>query len=70
MTPLATPADRRAARHRLGLTQRQLADALHMGRWGWQKISEWEADAFDGEINPKAIMAFRWLLGDPPPSNL
>jgi len=41
-----------------------------MGRWGWQKISEWEADAFDGEINPKAIMAFRWLLGDPPPSNL
>lgn len=68
MTPLATPADRRNARTRLGLTQRALADKLHMGRWGWQKISEWERDSFDGEINPKVIMAMRWLLGDDPPN--
>jgi len=64
LTPLATPADRRAARARLDMTQNELASALHMGKWGWQKISEWEQDGFDGEINPRTIMAFRFLLGD------
>ena len=38
-----TPADLRAARARLGLTQHKLAWALHMGRWGWQTISAWES---------------------------
>jgi hypothetical protein len=48
------------------MTQNELASALHMGKWGWQKISEWEADTFDGEINPRTIMALRFLLGDKP----
>ena len=37
-----TPADFRNARKALGLTQHQLAEALHMGKWGWQTISKWE----------------------------
>jgi transcriptional regulator with XRE-family HTH domain len=36
------PADLRAARKALGLTQHALAEALGMGRWGWQTISAWE----------------------------
>ncbi len=37
-----TPADLRTARKRLGLTQNGLAEALRMGKWGWQTISKWE----------------------------
>ena len=36
------PADLRTARHALGLSQHALAEALGMGRWGWQTISKWE----------------------------
>lgn len=36
------PADLRAARKRLGLTQHGLASALRMGTYGWQTISKWE----------------------------
>jgi len=32
----------RAARKALGLSQHGMADALHMGRHGWQSISRWE----------------------------
>jgi DNA-binding transcriptional regulator YiaG len=39
-----TPADFRAARNALGLTQHQLAEALRMGKHGWQSISRWEQD--------------------------
>lgn len=39
-----TPADLRSARKRLGLTQHQLADALRMGKNGWQSVSRWEKD--------------------------
>ena len=39
-----TPADLRAARKRLGLTQHGLAEALRMGRNGWQSVSRWEQD--------------------------
>ncbi len=39
-----TPADLRAARKRLGLTQNGLAEALRMGKWGWQTISKWERE--------------------------
>ncbi len=39
-----SPADLRAARKRLGLTQNGLAEALRMGKWGWQTISKWERD--------------------------
>ena len=37
-----TPVDLRTARKALGLTQHALAEALHMGKWGWQTISAWE----------------------------
>jgi DNA-binding transcriptional regulator YiaG len=39
-----TPADLRAARKRLGLTQHGLAEALRMGKHGWQSVSRWEQD--------------------------
>jgi len=37
-----TPADFRSARNALGLTQHQMAEALQMGKHGWQTISGWE----------------------------
>jgi transcriptional regulator with XRE-family HTH domain len=37
-----TPADLKAARTALGLSQFELADALGLGRYGWQAISRWE----------------------------
>jgi DNA-binding transcriptional regulator YiaG len=39
-----TPADLRDARKRLGLTQHGLAEALRMGKNGWQSVSRWEQD--------------------------
>jgi DNA-binding transcriptional regulator YiaG len=39
-----SPADLRAARKRLGLTQHGLAGALRMGKNGWQSVSRWEQD--------------------------
>ena len=38
------PADLRNARKRLGLTQHGLAEALRMGKNGWQSVSRWEQD--------------------------
>ena len=49
LTPL-TPAEFRTARKALGYTQKQLAEALRMGKHGWQTISKWEADDFTGTI--------------------
>lgn len=37
-----TPEEFLAARATLGLTQRQMAEALGMGTHGWQSISGWE----------------------------
>lgn len=37
-----TSADLRTARKALGMTQHTLAEALRMGRNGWQSVSEWE----------------------------
>ena len=39
-----TPADLRTARKAMGMTQHQLADALCMGRHGWQSVSRWERE--------------------------
>ncbi len=39
-----SPADLRTARRDLGLTQKGLAEALRMGKHGWQSISKWEND--------------------------
>ena len=37
-----TPADLRAARKALGLTQHGLAGVLRMGKWGFQSVAKWE----------------------------
>lgn len=37
-----TPADLRTARKTLGLTQHGLAEALRMGKWGFQSVAKWE----------------------------
>lgn len=37
-----TPADLRTARRTLGLTQHGLAEALRMGKWGFQTVAKWE----------------------------
>lgn len=55
------PADLRAARHRLGLTQKGLAKALRMGKHGWQTISKWEQDTFAGEIPGPVAVAMELL---------
>ena len=39
-----TPAELRAIRKALGLTQHGLADALRMGKHGWQSVSRWESE--------------------------
>lgn len=39
-----TPTDVRAARKALGLSQHGLAEALRMGRSGWQSVGRWEKD--------------------------
>lgn len=39
-----TPADLKAARHALGLTQHGLARALRMGKNGYQSVIRWEKD--------------------------
>lgn len=45
-----TPTKFRTARKASGLTQKQLAKVLKMGAHGWQTISKWERDSFDGVI--------------------
>jgi len=57
-----TPADFRDARKSLGLTQKQLAEALRMGRHGWQSISKWESDDYAGGIPGPVQVAVECLL--------
>lgn len=37
-----TPADLKAARSALGLTQHAMARELRMGKSGWQSVNAWE----------------------------
>lgn len=37
-----TPDALRTARKSLGLTQHGLAEALRMGKWGFQSVAKWE----------------------------
>jgi transcriptional regulator with XRE-family HTH domain len=60
-----TPPELRDARKRLGLTQKGLAEALRMGRHGWQTISKWESDSFEGEIPGPVQVAVECLLNHP-----
>lgn len=57
-----TPAELRAARHALGYTQKQLAVALRMGKHGWQTISKWESDSYDGTIPGPVTVALECFL--------
>lgn len=57
-----TPADLRVARKSLGLTQKGLAEALRMGKHGWQTISKWERDDFDGTIPGPVTLALECLI--------
>lgn len=57
-----TPADFRIARKALGLTQKGLAEALRMGKHGWQTISKWESDSFEGAIPGPVQVAMECLL--------
>lgn len=36
------PSDFRAARKTLGLSQHAMAEALRMGKWGFQTVAKWE----------------------------
>jgi DNA-binding transcriptional regulator YiaG len=56
-----SPADLRAARKALGLTQHGLAGALGMGKHGWQSVSRWENDG--GTIPGPVGVAVQLLLG-------
>ena len=57
-----TPAEFRAARKALGLTQKGLAEALRMGKHGWQSVSKWEGDSFEGAIPGPVQVAMECLL--------
>jgi DNA-binding transcriptional regulator YiaG len=57
-----TPADLRAARHALGLTQKGLARALRMGSHGWQSISAWESDNNDRGVPGPVQVAVEAML--------
>jgi DNA-binding transcriptional regulator YiaG len=62
-----TPAELRDARKRLGLTQHGLAEALRMGRHGWQSVSRWEQD---GNTIPGPVqVAVEALLAAPSASS-
>ncbi len=61
-----TPADLRAARKRLGLTQKALATALRMGAHGWQSISAWESDNDPRQVPGPVVVAIECLLNHSP----
>jgi DNA-binding XRE family transcriptional regulator len=61
-----TPSDLRAARKRLGLTQKGLAKALRMGTHGWQSISKWERDTNERGIPGPVQVAVELLLAASP----
>lgn len=55
-----TPTELRIARKTLGLTQKGLAQALRMGKHGWQTISKWERDG--GTVPGPVSVAIELLL--------
>lgn len=57
-----TPADFRNARKALGFSQKDMAKALRMGAHGWQSISKWESDSFEGSIPGPVQVAMECLL--------
>lgn len=61
-----TPIDFRNARKALGLSQKEMAKALRMGTHGWQSISKWESDSFEGSIPGPVQVAMECLLHHAP----
>jgi transcriptional regulator with XRE-family HTH domain len=57
-----TPAELRAARKQLGLTQKGLAERLRMGAHAWQTISKWESDDNTRGVPGPVAVAIECLL--------
>lgn len=57
-----TPADLRAARKQLGLTQKGLAERLRMGTHAWQTISKWESDDNTRGVPGPVQVAIEYML--------
>ncbi len=57
-----SPAELRAARAKLGLTQQALARELRMGAHGWQSISAWESDTDPRQVPGPVAVAIECLL--------
>lgn len=57
-----TPAQFKAGRHALGLSQPAMARALNMGTYGWQRILRWEKDGTT--VPGPAQVAMRFMLRD------
>lgn len=66
-----SPADLRAARAALSVklgrrvSQKEMAQLLSMGKHGWQTLSKWEQDAFEGDIPGVYSVAVNCLLNHP-----
>ncbi len=54
------PSELRTARKALGLTQHALAEALLMGKSGWQSVGRWEKDG--GTVPGPVQVAVKLLL--------
>lgn len=57
-----TPAQFKAGRNALGLSQHAMARALNMGTHGWQSILRWEKDGTT--VPGPAQVAMRFMLRD------
>lgn len=57
-----TPAQFKAGRNALGLSQPAMAKALNMGQYGWQRIIRWEKDGTT--VPGPAQVAMRFMLRD------
>lgn len=57
-----TPDDLRAARKTLGMTQKKLAEALRMGKWGAQSVAKWEKGLLD--VPGPITLGIEFLLKD------
>jgi transcriptional regulator with XRE-family HTH domain len=68
MSKVTTGAEFRAARQALGLTQKQMAEALRMGKYGWQSISSWESAGNDIAVPGPAQVAVEFLIAALPPA--
>ena len=57
-----TPDQFRTARKALGLSQHGMAEALGMGKWGFQSVSKWERGL--KPISPRVALAVKGLMSE------